>query len=270
MVAVMNYLGIWLPLMAVPRTEGFGPKPGLTVWLIVGAVGVALGFVRILFQWADDRRRRRLRKAAARGQRWVDAHLHRQGPTSGATSGHHGDDENELSAESQDGVVLLTTQAADTLPTNDASTAGSGQSPVSPERALGNIQPYEGNPVNRETAFSDFDLLGDPTKGGRPATAHELVVYQGKQSTGVPNGLDQCPRCGAWAGECLDPSPVFEGMMMRVHCGCDADLCHECGKPFHRWKLNSNYYDPEDEHIWHVPGFLRLTHQCDRESASVQ
>ena len=46
--------------------------------LIVGAVGIGLGLVRVLFQWSDDRRRRRVRKAADRGKRWAEAHIQKQ------------------------------------------------------------------------------------------------------------------------------------------------------------------------------------------------
>ena len=54
---------IWLN--SIVPSEGAGSKHGLWVLLIVGIVGIGLSLVRVLFQWADDRRRRRVRKAAA-------------------------------------------------------------------------------------------------------------------------------------------------------------------------------------------------------------
>jgi hypothetical protein len=50
---------------------------------------------------------------------------------------------------------------------------------------------------------------------------------------------------------------------MRVHCGCNNDnRCARCGERLAEWKLNANYYDERDGHIWHVPGFSALSHRC--------
>ena len=106
-------------------------------------------------------------------------------------------------------------------------------------------------------------LNGDLTKGGRQATGQELVHFAGVDIDGTPKGLVVCDDCGGWRGECLDPSPFFKGMMMRVHCWCENDnRCARCGQLLYEYKLNANYYDPRDGQIWHVPGFSGLDHVC--------
>ena len=61
-------------------------------------------------------------------------------------------------------------------------------------------------------------LLGDLTKGGRKATQEELIHLQGVQGNGLPKGLEICPVCGEYRGECLDPSPRMSGLVVRVSC----------------------------------------------------
>lgn len=110
-------------------------------------------------------------------------------------------------------------------------------------------------------------VLGDLTKGARPATAEERRSLAGRQPGGAPRGLVRCPDCGEWRGECLDrnaahgagdPPPV-----VRVHCTCENEnRCAACGRPLHRYRLNSNFYDPRDRAIWHVPGFVAVDHRC--------
>jgi hypothetical protein len=106
-------------------------------------------------------------------------------------------------------------------------------------------------------------LLGDLSKGGRPATGDERVALEGKQDGGVPRGLDRCPVCGRWRGYCLDPNPTWRGLVMKVECPCDNDtVCARCARPLAEWRLNSNYYEPKDGHIWHVPAFCAFSHRC--------
>ena len=106
-------------------------------------------------------------------------------------------------------------------------------------------------------------MLGDLTKGGRDATPDELGRLAGLGRNGVPRGLAQCAGCGEWAGECLDPNPVFKGKVMRVHCLCQNDnRCAACGGLLYDQKLNANYYEKSDGHIWHVPGFSGFSHCC--------
>jgi hypothetical protein len=108
-------------------------------------------------------------------------------------------------------------------------------------------------------------LMGDLTKGGRQATAEDLLHLSGPnaEAPGVPKGLMLCPVCHEYRGECLDPSPVFQGRVMTVHCLCDnRNGCARCGGHLSKRKLNANYYNPADGNIWHVPGFSALSHQC--------
>lgn len=114
-----------------------------------------------------------------------------------------------------------------------------------------------------ERSLAGGYLFGDLTKGGRDATPDEQRRLAGRQTSGVPRGLDQCPTCGEWAGQCLDPSPVFNGKVMRVHCLCENDnRCAACDGLLHARKLNANYFEKSDGQIWHVPGFSGLSHRC--------
>lgn len=106
-------------------------------------------------------------------------------------------------------------------------------------------------------------LLGDASKGGRPATADERVALEGKRDDGVPRGLDRCSMCGWWRGYCLDPDPRWLGLVMKADCLCDNDtVCARCTRPLAKWRLNSNYYNETDGKIWHVPAFCAFSHQC--------
>jgi len=106
-------------------------------------------------------------------------------------------------------------------------------------------------------------LYGDLTKGGHDATPDEQLRLAGVQTGDAPRGLDQCPTCGEWRGRCLDPSAVFKGKVMRVHCLCENDnRCAACGGPLHVHKLNANFFQKSDGQIWHVPGFCGLSHRC--------
>lgn len=106
-------------------------------------------------------------------------------------------------------------------------------------------------------------LLGDLTKGGRKATQEELIHLQGVQENGLPKGLEICPVCGDYRGECLDPNPKMSGLVVRVSCYCDNDaLCAYCGGKLNDRKPNSNHYKPKDGKIWHTPGFSGLSHRC--------
>lgn len=106
-------------------------------------------------------------------------------------------------------------------------------------------------------------LLGDLTKGGRPATDDEKARLAGFSARGIPKGLSQCGVCGEWRGECLDPkTDVFKDKVMKAYCHCQNDsLCARCGRPLYEYKLNANFYG-KDGHIWHVPGFCGLQHRC--------
>ncbi|MEZ5288065.1 MAG: hypothetical protein R2712_25370 [Vicinamibacterales bacterium] len=106
-------------------------------------------------------------------------------------------------------------------------------------------------------------FFGDLTKGGRPATPDELRSLRGFQPDGTPRGLHRCSRCGDWAGTCLDPSEVFAGLVMTVHCRCDNhNRCARCGGLLAERRLNANFYDPRDRGVWHVPGFEAFGHRC--------
>ena len=106
-------------------------------------------------------------------------------------------------------------------------------------------------------------LVGDLTKGGRPATEEERLRLAGRNADGVPHGLTQCPVCAEWRGECLDPDPVCAGQIVQVRCRCDNNTrCPRCGQPVYTHRIMSNYYDVATGKIWHVPWFCGLAHRC--------
>jgi len=106
-------------------------------------------------------------------------------------------------------------------------------------------------------------LFGDLTKGGREATQEELICLQGVQENGLPKGLEPCPVCGDYRGECIDLNPMLRDLVVRVSCYCENDnLCAYCSGKLYKRKLNANYYDTKDGQIWHVPSFSGLSHRC--------
>lgn len=108
-------------------------------------------------------------------------------------------------------------------------------------------------------------LVGDLTKGGRPATPAEREALPGRHAGGIPNGLERCWQCRNWRGECLDANPNLDGVVVRVHCRCENDnRCASCGGHLAERRLNANYCDERDGTIWHVPGFCGLGHRCPR------
>ncbi len=109
---------------------------------------------------------------------------------------------------------------------------------------------------------SDGYIFGDLSKGGRQADVGDLMWLTGDWN-GIPGGLERCDQCGDYRGECLDPSPNFKNMVMRVSCLCEnINRCASCGEYLNQRKLNANYFDPKDGQLWHVPGFLAFNHKC--------
>lgn len=119
--------------------------------------------------------------------------------------------------------------------------------------------------IARTAPKSGF-LLGDIRKGGRLARPEEFDRLRGRTGDGLPNGLMICPVCGDYRGECLDQNPLLDSLVVTVSCCCENDnLCARCGRVLYERKLNSNYYDPADGHIWHIPAFCGLMHRCSDE-----
>lgn len=114
-----------------------------------------------------------------------------------------------------------------------------------------------------EDSIDDGFIYGDSTKGGRQATPQALEQLKGFNDDGVPTGLYECNQCGFYKGTCLDPSPCFPGLKVKVHCRCENDnKCARCGQPLSQFRLNANYYDQKTRSIWYVPGFTALNHVC--------
>ena len=106
-------------------------------------------------------------------------------------------------------------------------------------------------------------INGDPSHGARPATDQELERLSGEGGDGVPKGLDKCPTCGGWRGECLGTAEYYKTSVLPVSCQCDNhNRCARCGNPLNQHKLNSNILEPSDGHVWYVPGFACFEHVC--------
>jgi hypothetical protein len=126
--------------------------------------------------------------------------------------------------------------------------------------------------IKREKVLEEFkvlhpyfeDLIDEiGSKGGRDSTFHELVRLEGCYPDNIPRGLERCEECHLEKGECLDPCTTFEGKIMRVDCLCGNDnLCAACGRKLYSYRLNANFYNEEDGHIWHVPGSCAFDHKC--------
>jgi hypothetical protein len=119
--------------------------------------------------------------------------------------------------------------------------------------------------IARQTQGTGRYLVGDLAKAGRLAEPEELRLYQSLRSPapGVPAGLARCAACGEWRGECLDPNPRLQVVLVRVSCRCEnVNRCARCGHLLAERRLYANYFDPADGHIWHVPGFCGLSHRC--------
>lgn len=114
-----------------------------------------------------------------------------------------------------------------------------------------------------ELLIDDGFIYCDPTKGGRRSTPQDLEQLKGFNDDSVPTGLYKCNQCGFYKGTCLDPSPCFPGLKVKVHCRCENDnKCARCGQPLSQFRLNANYYDEKTRSIWYVPGFTALNHVC--------
>jgi hypothetical protein len=112
------------------------------------------------------------------------------------------------------------------------------------------------------------NILGDLSKGGRPATATELERLRGNGSERAPRGLERCAECDDWRGVCLDPSETFAEMVMTVHCRCaNHNHCARCGMTLYDRRLNANFYDSHRRSICHVPGFCGLDHTCSADGS---
>jgi hypothetical protein len=112
-------------------------------------------------------------------------------------------------------------------------------------------------------------LVGSGWRGSRVATLDEAQWLFGRGGDGVPRGLERCPECGDWRGECLDPrrqEQLGKDVVVSVSCACENwNRCARCHETLAPHRLNSNFYDPRDGKIWFVPGFSGLNHLCPEQ-----
>lgn len=111
-------------------------------------------------------------------------------------------------------------------------------------------------------------ISGNRREAGRRATSEDLIRLEGTQVGNVPRGLEQCPDCHSWRGECLDTNRLGGDWIIPVSCRCENDTrCAACGEQFYEWRVASNYL-AADGRIVHVAGFVALHHRCgDARSA---
>lgn len=106
-------------------------------------------------------------------------------------------------------------------------------------------------------------LLGDLVKGGRPMTEEERKQYMPNGSGEAPRGLEKCSDCGGYQGNCVDPNPLNDNLVIFVICSCQHAFCSRCGTKLELQPI-SNYYDEQDGNIWHVPWFGGKCYKCGR------
>lgn len=110
-------------------------------------------------------------------------------------------------------------------------------------------------------------LLISLNKGGRAATPEERERFSGRNHDGIPRGLARCLECSEWKGQCLDPDPKYHGVLVSVSCRCEnTNRCARCFLPLYGRKVNANYYNKSDGHVWYVPGSICERHRCGMPS----
>lgn len=106
-------------------------------------------------------------------------------------------------------------------------------------------------------------VTGDLGKGGRPATPAEAERLAGVRDDGMPCGLERCPTCGDWRGECLDTHPAGRPWLVYVDCRCaNTNRCAACGELLCERALNRNYYEECTGRVVHMAGFAAVGHRC--------
>jgi hypothetical protein len=142
--------------------------------------------------------------------------------------------------------------------------------------AVGSLQPCEAlpaDPESKERAARLRDHVArqgtrtiwcDPARGGWAPSAEEEAGLAGETRDGIPPGLERCPECGEWRGQCLDPRGGAELLVLPVCCRCENDNeCGRCGELLFERRLQCNWYDEEEGALLYVPGFHALDHVCE-------
>ena len=119
----------------------------------------------------------------------------------------------------------------------------------------------------RESLNPQGFLVGDGLAGGRPATADDIARLSGRDSRGIPMGLDRCATCGGVSGEYLWTKGHGNGDMtpsvVRVHCACENhNRCARCGEPLAKSRLSSYEFNFEDGQVWYLAAYAGLSHRC--------
>lgn len=141
--------------------------------------------------------------------------------------------------------------------------------------AVGSLRPCEALPADSEMTERAARLREhagrqgqrtiwcDPARGGWAASEEEAAELAGETGEGMPRGLERCPECGEWRGQCLDPRGAGELLVLPVCCVCENDNeCAGCGELLFERRLQCNWYDEEAGELLYVPGFHALDHAC--------
>ena len=107
-------------------------------------------------------------------------------------------------------------------------------------------------------------LVGDGLAGGRPATQDDIARLSGRDSCGIPAGLDRCATCARFRGDYLDTEG--EGKtpcVIRVYCRCENhNQCARCGEPLAESRLSSWEFNEVDGRVWYAAAYVGLSHRC--------
>ena len=116
----------------------------------------------------------------------------------------------------------------------------------------------------RESLNPHGFLVGDGLAGGRPATNDDIARLCGRDSRGIPAGLDRCATCARLRGDYLH----MEGegktpCVIRVHCKCENhNRCARCGGPLAESRLSSWEFNEVDGRVWYLAAYAGLSHRC--------
>ena len=94
-------------------------------------------------------------------------------------------------------------------------------------------------------------------------------THVGLSGEGVPKGLERCPACEAFRGECL--FSISEGneaggasqKVVLVHCRCDNhNRCSRCGATLADTRLSAYHYNETSRMVLYTAAYEALGHRC--------
>ena len=122
----------------------------------------------------------------------------------------------------------------------------------------------------RESLNPHGFLVGDGLAGGRPAADDDIARLSGRDSRGIPMGLDRCATCGGFRGDYLQTKGEADRditpCVVRVYCRCENhNRCARCGEPLAKSRLSAYEFNEEDAQVCYAAAYMGLSHRCSEE-----